>query len=153
MVWEFEDVPTDNLVLVVDPARGDGLEAVVSLAATICWEWCRQKGDQLVLAVASAAPVVVSGTTGREHALRLLQCLAALEGEADPEATPLLEKLTAEPLPAASVLVVSPRDPSPLQAAVSLRWHRPAAGLGIDRLADCDFYEMPVPPSGNAYAT
>src|SRR5205085_1363497 len=35
MVREFEDVPTDNLVLVVDPANGPGLEDAVSLAATI----------------------------------------------------------------------------------------------------------------------
>jgi uncharacterized protein (DUF58 family) len=153
MVREFEDVPTDNQIVIVDPVRAEGLETIISLAATIAWEWCRQKGDHFVLAVASAAPIVVSGTTGPEHALRVLQCLAALDGEADPDATPLLNRLATAALPLASVLVVSPRDPAPLQTKLSLRLHRPVAGLGIDRLADCDFYAIPVPPLGNAHAT
>src|SRR5204863_4021232 len=63
MVREFEDVPSDNLILVVDPSlpekRGRDtlhsgvpspffalLEDAISLAATICWAWCRQTGDR-----------------------------------------------------------------------------------------------------------
>jgi uncharacterized protein (DUF58 family) len=158
MVREFEDVPTDNLILVVDPflAKGDereasssSLEAMVSLAATICWEWCRQKGDHLVLGVAGAVPVVIEGTTSGDHALHLLQCLAGLVGESDPNAAGLVEQLAARPLPAASVLVVSPRDPARLQSAVSLRLHRPVAGLSVTQLHECDFYERPVYVSRN----
>src|SRR5262249_8291835 len=83
MVREFEDVPTDNLVLVVDPAAGPGLEEAISLAATICWEWCRQRGDHFVLALAGTSSVVLRGATGWAHALNMLGCLAGLEGEQD----------------------------------------------------------------------
>jgi uncharacterized protein (DUF58 family) len=164
MVREFEDVPTDNLILVLDPWRpataesplssqGRGelgtdshfspLEDAVSLAATICWEWCRQKGDRLVLAVAGSEPTIIDGSTSKEHAIQALECLAALTGDANPDQTPLLDTLAAIPLPPASILVVSSRNPGPLQAALALRLHRPAVGLGVDQLSDCDFYEKP----------
>src|SRR5262249_30790029 len=140
-----------------------GLEEAISLAATICWEWCRQRGDHFVLALAGTSSVVLRGTTGWAHALHLLGCLAGLEGEKDPDATVILERLSAEPLPPAFVLVVSSRDPAPLQAALSLRLHRPIVGLGIEGIGACDFYEKPAPsievpteiakPSGNDHGT
>src|SRR5439155_887264 len=37
------------------------LEDAVSLAATICWAWCRPGGDQFVLAVADKNPIVLHG--------------------------------------------------------------------------------------------
>src|SRR5262245_11639643 len=43
MVREFEEASGQNLILVVDPggptANAADLEALLSLAATICWEW------------------------------------------------------------------------------------------------------------------
>jgi uncharacterized protein (DUF58 family) len=152
MVREFEDMPTDNLILAVDSARSEGLEAIISFAATVAWEWCRQKGDHFVLAVASAAPIVIGGTTGIEHALRMLELLAGLQGEDNPDATSMLERLAAEPLPPAPVLVISPRDPTPLQTALTKRVHRPALGLGLEQISAGDFYEAPVPPGGNVHA-
>jgi uncharacterized protein (DUF58 family) len=155
MVREFEDVPTDNLILAVDPVEGENLELIVSFAATVIWEWCRQKGDHLVFAVAGASPIVLGGTTGHDHALRTLEILAGLQGEKDSDADKLLERLAAEPLPPASVLVVSPRDPTPLQTALSHRLHRPVLGLGIEQITQGGFYEAPdVPrPEGSAHAT
>jgi uncharacterized protein (DUF58 family) len=155
MVREFEDVPTDNLILVVDPSKDEGVEAIISFAATVAWDWCRQKGDHFVLAVAGAAPIVLGGTTGSDHALRMLEVLAGLQGEDNPDVMTLVERLAAEPLPPASVLVVSPRDPTPLQAALSHRLHRPALGLGVDQITCGDFYEAPVFPKleGSAHAT
>src|SRR5262245_2941374 len=57
MVREFEEAQEDNLILVLDPwlpevgqasragpsaaTAADLLEDAISLAATICWEWCR----------------------------------------------------------------------------------------------------------------
>jgi uncharacterized protein (DUF58 family) len=153
MVREFEDVPTDNLILVLDPATGDGLETAISFAATVAWEWCRQKGDHFVLAVASARPIVVSGTTGFEHAVRMLESLADLQGEPDLNVGAMMDRLVAERLPAASVLVVSPRDPTPLQGMLSQCLHRPALGMTIDQALSGDFYELPVPAGGNSHAT
>jgi uncharacterized protein (DUF58 family) len=148
MVREFEDLPTDNLILVLDPAlpeKGtDLLEDAISLAATICWEWCRQKGDRLMLAIAGASPCVIDGTTSTDHAVRALECLAALTGEEEPDATALVEQLAATSLPPASMLVISTGDPAPLQTALTLRLHRPAAGLSAARLEECDFYEKPL---------
>jgi uncharacterized protein (DUF58 family) len=155
MVREFEDVPTDNLILVVDPAKGEGLEAIISFGATVAWEWCRQKGDHFVLAVAGTAPIVLGGTTGSDHALRMLEVLAGLQGEDNSNATTLLERLAAEPLPPASVLVVSPCDPMALLTTLSHRLHRPALGLGVEQITRGDFYEAPVFPKleGSAHAT
>jgi uncharacterized protein (DUF58 family) len=152
MVREFEDVPTDNLILVVDPFQIDGLESIISFTATVAWEWCRQKGDHFVLAVASASPMVIGGTTGIEHSLRMLEALAGIQGEDNPDSAPMLERLAAEPLPPASIIAVSSRDPTPLQTAVSQRLHRPALGLGIEQISVGDFYEAPLPPGGNGYA-
>src|SRR5262249_6882667 len=100
MVREFEDAPTDALVVILDPwmppeservreseresaavealplshsATLSRLEEAVSLAATICWEWCRQSGDRFVLAIAADSPVVIDGETNRAHGLRLLE--------------------------------------------------------------------------------
>lgn len=148
MVREFEDLPTDNLILVLDPAlpaeNASLLEDAISLTATICWEWCRQKGDRLVLAIGGSSPTVIDGTTSSEHAVRALETLAALTGEKDLDPNPLVEQLAATALPPASMLVVSARDPAPLQAALSLRLHRPASGLCVERLDEFDFYEKPT---------
>src|SRR5579884_877742 len=73
MVREFEEPPSDNLILVLDPWVGAGdaragagaafgsllprTEDAISLAATICWEWCKEAGHHFVLVVAGHEPV------------------------------------------------------------------------------------------------
>lgn len=162
MVREFEDVPTDNLILVVDPwlpgneehshssagrsssvmDPGVLLEDAVSLAATICWEWCRQTGDRFVLAVAGVEPVVVDGTTGRDHARRMLECLAVEAGNPGKDRAAVLEKLAARPLPWAPVLFVTTRDDG-LGDVLGKAVSRPIARLDVSALAEIDFYEKP----------
>jgi uncharacterized protein (DUF58 family) len=150
MVREFEDVPTDDLVLVLDPAAPAGpagspeLEAAVSLAATVCWEWCRQRGDRLVLAVAGPTPAVLDGLTGPEHALRLLECLAVVRPEPPDAAAgpPLVEALAGRPLPDAPVLVLGAA-PGALGEALRPHVRRPVALLSAAGLADLGFYEGP----------
>jgi uncharacterized protein (DUF58 family) len=150
MVREFEDAPTDDLVLVVDPAAPAGpagspdLEAVVSLAATVCWEWCRQRGDRLVLAVAGLSPVILDGLSGPEHGLRLLECLALLRQE-PPGAAPargFVSALAGQSLPDAPVLVLGV---APVALGEALRPHlrRPVALVSAAGMADLDFYEGP----------
>jgi uncharacterized protein (DUF58 family) len=77
MVREFEDAPTDNLVLILDTSCPDDsvdrFEETVTLAATICWEWCRHAGGQLVLAIAGQSVEVVKGVSGNAHGRRLLE--------------------------------------------------------------------------------
>jgi uncharacterized protein (DUF58 family) len=177
MVREFEDVPTDDLILVVDPRRASplpapkdvspwrrllegfglarrapapepapcpDLEAVVSLAATVCAEWCRQRGDRLLLIVAGARPVVLDGLTGPEHGQRLLECLALLEPEAPGSAagSGLAQALAGRPLPDAPVLVLGVA-PGPVGEALRGRRQRPVAVLTAGALAHRDFYEGP----------
>jgi uncharacterized protein (DUF58 family) len=166
MVREFEKAASDNLVLVVEPwlpaplpcllLRKKGapaevelprpvqaLEDALSLAASICQEWCRQRGDQFALAVAGRAPIVLKGLTGPEHARQMLECLALVEGEPSIEPASLLDRLAVQQLPAGPVLLVSTR-PSPLGDALAAHLHRPVAALDADALDGQDFYERPV---------
>lgn len=139
MVREFEDTPTDNLVLVVDPslpktAEGTGRspaelrELALSLAATICDAWCRQSQDQFVFALAGPEPIVLAGTTGTPLALRMFEALA-LVGEVTPEQLgALVHRVASTTLPPGPVLVVSAA-PSTLNSALAGRLHRPVAAL------------------------
>jgi uncharacterized protein (DUF58 family) len=165
MVREFADVPVHDLVIVLDPGSGvrsqesgvrnrssltpdscpliPELEAAVSLAATVCWEWCRQRGDRCVLVVAGPEPVVVEGVTGPDHGRCMLECLATVQPGTGPvDAGGLAERLARLPLPGASVLVVSAA-PGPLADVLSRRLHRPVAQVDASALADTDFYEGP----------
>jgi uncharacterized protein (DUF58 family) len=150
MVREFEDVPSDDLILVLDPAVTDpgrpspALEAVVSLAATVCWERCRQKGDRLILVVVGARPVVLDGLTGPEHARRLLEALAVVEAEPPGTALDRGAKLSGLHLPAAPVLLLS-AGPSDLGGPVGRLLERPVAALTAKDLPRLDFYTGPSP--------
>jgi uncharacterized protein (DUF58 family) len=117
MVREFEDEPSDNLFLVVDPTLPsesdycgvplrEQFEEVISLAATICWEWCRRRGDRLLLAAATAEPSVLEGLTGPVQARRTLECLAVLECGTGPVSPALLQRLQERRLPPAVVVVL-----------------------------------------------
>jgi uncharacterized protein (DUF58 family) len=163
MVREFEDEPTDDLVLVVEPwlPAADAnawraqvsveddepprrslvrLEEALSLAATICWEWCRHKGDRFVLAVAGTVPLLVDGITSREHALLMLECLAIHPGSAAPAADHLADRLAALSLPSAPILVVSTH-PTSLGDTLAVRLHRPVATVDISARPGVDFFE------------
>jgi uncharacterized protein (DUF58 family) len=158
MVREFEEMPTDNLILILDPTAQVGrdgtdirpraawlktspvLEEAVSLAATVCWEWCRQTGDHLVLAVAGPAPVVLFGITGRPLALRLLECLAVVEEQAAADGPALLDRLAAVQLPPAAVLLVS-AGPSRLGAVLADGLRRPVVEVDVAEPHSQDFYE------------
>jgi uncharacterized protein (DUF58 family) len=114
MVREFEDEPSDNLLLVVDPtlpAESDywreQFEETVSLTASICWEWCRRHGDRLVLATATADPAVLDGLTGPAHARRVLVCLAVLECGTGPADPTVIARLQRHRLPPAITVLIA----------------------------------------------
>jgi uncharacterized protein (DUF58 family) len=151
MVREFEDLPSDDLILIVEPwlpsegrkeesdrARAR-LERAISFAATVCLEWCRKTGDRLVLAVAGPAqPIVLNGFTGREYAHLLLECLALVPGGAI-QADRLAERLSDRSLPRAAALCVSTRSRA-LGDMLSERLRRPVVSLYTDELEGMDFY-------------
>src|SRR5207237_602192 len=115
MVREYEDWPNDDLTVVLDARREAGagddplLEQAISLAATICWEWCRQTGDRLLLAVAGAEMTVQEGATGRELAQALLERLALEHGATDGDADRIIAQLQGRKLSPGPILVISPR--------------------------------------------
>jgi uncharacterized protein (DUF58 family) len=139
MIREFEEMATDNLILILDP-RSAVLETSIAMAATICWEWCRQTGDRLVLAVAGPEPVVLAGTTGRDLALRLLECLAVVEEQAPSDGQPLVEHLLAVELPPAPVLLLS-AGPSALESVLTEGLRRPVFWVDVADPQGQDFFE------------
>jgi uncharacterized protein (DUF58 family) len=161
MVREFEDVPGENLVLIFDPtspapAGGDagpdpagGFESALSLAATVCWEWCRRKGDQLILAAAGPQPRVVPGATGPEHARRVLECLAVQEPAPPADPRPLLDLLKAAALPHAAVVLVS-AGPTALAEPLARALRRPVTCLDPAAAVELDLYEPPATSSAPA---
>ncbi len=183
MVREFEEAPTDNLVLILEPWAPEServrewesgrvgqyksdsaaaerppraalslshsptlslLEQAVSLAATICWEWCRQRGDRLVLAIASHRPIILDGATSREHAVRLLERLALVRGVSTVDADGLLEELGGADLPVGPVLLVTTQSESMLAETVAARLHRRVTTLDAVSAEREDYYEPPA---------
>jgi len=97
MVREYEDVPPESLAIVVDalsPGLDEARERAISFAATLCLEWCRVRGDRLVLVVAGAEVAAVAGATGPELARELLDLLALLEPGDTSRAAELIDPLS-----------------------------------------------------------
>lgn len=152
MVREYEQTPTDDLILVVDafdpratsadgPHEPDaGLEEALSWAASVCWEWCRRKGDRLVLGLTGRQPTVIHGVTGRKVLANLLDALARAEGDPDPDADSLIAALRAVRLPDAPLLVLSPRAAASGDA-IGAALNRSVATVNVSRPDDYDFFE------------
>lgn len=154
MVREFEDLPNDNLILIVDPwtptravpGNNPDLERLLSVAATITWEWCRQKGDDFALAVHGESPVVLPGVTGRELALGALKELARVCGgpaTSWPHLQALLEQAS---LPEAAVLLLTVRADAPLEE-LSQCLRRPVACVNVGLGEEQAFYLDGGPPT------
>ncbi len=161
MVREFEETSNDNLLLVVDPwapaQSGESraptlgqatdadhsLEELVSLAASICWEWCRQKDDHLTLAIAGPRPVVVGGITSRDLAQRCLEQLAILRGSPESRCSDLCDLLRPARIPPGPVLVVGTRA-SDLVSPLSIHLQRPIAEVNAAKTDEFEFYERPA---------
>jgi uncharacterized protein (DUF58 family) len=154
MVREFEDEPSDNLLLVLDPTvpsesdycgvpLREQFEDVVSLTATICWEWCRRRGDRLVLALAAADPVVLDGVTGPVQARRTLERLAELELHPGPVNPAVIARLQARRLPPAIVVIVA-LGHSALIGPLGRALGRRVNALDASRTDRFDFYEPAI---------
>jgi uncharacterized protein (DUF58 family) len=151
MVREFDQGMHHDLVLFVEPyllpgdSNREALEAALSLAATVCWAWCREGGDRVTLGVAGDKPRVVSGSSGSEFALQLLRCLAEEPGARRPDTAALIERLRPLPLPPGPALVVSSRPGGgSVAGAVEAHLARPAAC--IDAMDPPTFYQPPAAP-------
>jgi uncharacterized protein (DUF58 family) len=148
MVREFEDEPSDNLILIFDPALPSGVtmtarfEEAVSLAATICWAWCRQKGERLILAVAAPEASVLDDVPGPSHARQVLQALALVEPGPAVDGPALAHRLAGfADVPAACIVLGA--GPSPLVAAISAALRREVVALHPGGPEVDEFYEAP----------
>ena len=168
MVREFEETPDDNLVIVLDawlpadltdrpigtasgasngpgasaPITGTGrrrLEDAISLAATICWNWCQESGNRIVLGVADKNPSVLTGESGQDLGRRLLRALAGVSGHPKADVVELAASMRLT-LPPGPILVLT-TSPGNLQATIEREFHRPVTCLHVTDLAHFDFFE------------
>lgn len=95
MVRDSDEKATTELVLVVEPRPGPGLEALLSLAATICREWFRHPANKLTLIIARDHIETLTGKTDPETARRYLDRLAVEQGGEAADLQGLLEAVTA----------------------------------------------------------
>ena len=168
MTREYEDAPGQNLIVVLDttdprllrsapvsdgpdgeaepqiPPVDPRLEALVSLAATLCWEWCGRRGDRLTLAVTGAEPPVLSGLAGPDHLRGVLETLAFAQPAAAADVAALADRLAARPTHGAALVVIA-AGPSRLADSLARRFRLTPVVLDNDELAGCDYYRPPAP--------
>lgn len=85
MVRDHEDYPGDDILIAVDPGvgPGDDLEELISLAATICVDLCKVRGNRLVFAIAGREPVVLEDRAEPSFGLVVLRELARCQAPVD----------------------------------------------------------------------
>jgi uncharacterized protein (DUF58 family) len=133
VVREFDQGSHHDLLLLVEPfspaAGSNDVEAVIALAATICWAWSRESGDRVVLAVVGADPVAAVGGDGLDAVVPLLETLAGIEASATADLAGLERRLRDVPLPGGAALLVSSRPDGSTAERLSLSLDRPVAFL------------------------
>ncbi|MFO0864390.1 MAG: DUF58 domain-containing protein [Gemmataceae bacterium] len=150
MVREFEDLPNDNLMLIVDPIVPQGetatpqLERMLALAATIVYEWCRQKGDRFILALGGPKPKLLQGTTSRAFLIDALRELALIHSGPQTDMTALGALLHDPSLPASACLIVA-SEASPIGDALAESTNLRPATLCIAAGDDRSFFEWTTP--------
>jgi uncharacterized protein (DUF58 family) len=153
LVREFEDDVSLELVLVVDPrlpikpnetdqAR---VEKVISMAATICKEWCRDMTARLTLVVVQPSMVVLTASTGPEFALRALETLSLAQGHSAPADQNWLAQLP-HGSRMSPVLVLSTGAAMTLADEVSVFLGRPAVCVDADAIVP--WYQPPMKDEG-----
>jgi uncharacterized protein (DUF58 family) len=118
MVKEFEEQHEHDVAILVDPwlprtkapaAARNALEEVVSFAATVCVEICRQQGRRLVLGWTGATPGVRQGPASVKLLHELLEQLAVLRPVSGGGFSELLDALPPAILREAILIIVSTR--------------------------------------------
>jgi uncharacterized protein (DUF58 family) len=146
MIREFEEYPNDDLVLLVDPSadaiyHGAPFERLCSLAASICWEWCRQKGDHLTLLIAGPTPVCLEGPTGPTLLASALRALARLQPAPRDDGAATLAVLRERPQPPTAHLLLSV-GPSELPGSLAELLQQPVAAIDVARGEETSFADL-----------
>jgi uncharacterized protein (DUF58 family) len=151
MVREFEEYPNDDLALIVDLARPAGadpkvFERMLSLAATIVWEWCRQKGDGLTVILAGPTPCRLSGTTGTALRADVMRALAAAQPMEQADGDAVVAALQHTPMTATAHLLLSV-GPSALADPLAAALRQALAVVDVAAGDEREFFEMEAPGS------
>jgi uncharacterized protein (DUF58 family) len=146
MVREFEDPPDDDLTLIVEARAADAgssalLERLISLAATVAWEWCRQRGDRFMLGLAGADTGVIAGITGPALAQQMLEVLALERGAAQPDVGALMRLLQKQHVPGGAVLCLM-MPGSGLTAQVRRELPRTVVGLTVGSDEEAGLFQL-----------
>jgi uncharacterized protein (DUF58 family) len=146
VVREFDQGSHHDLLLLVEPFSvlpgSKDVEAVVQLAATICWAWSREAGDRVLLAVVGPDPVAVTADDGPDAVIPLLEALAGLQGSPTADLDGLERRLRDESLPAGAALLVSSRPDASTAERLSLSLERPVAF--VSATGPPSFYQPPA---------
>lgn len=148
MVREFEEYPNDDLVLIVDLSAGPAgasagkpakFEEMLSLAASIVWEWCRQKGDWFTMIVAGDKATRIAGPTGQGLLSEAMRALAAAKPVPIAAAVLAEEALRQGPASMAAQLILSV-GAGTLVGTIDCGG-RPAVHIDVDRDDHRDFFD------------
>lgn len=116
------------------------LEFALSLAATVCWEWCRQPGAKVGLGIADAGGSFATVETGQRQVFPLLESLARIQGGPTPNHAELIKELGMASIPAGPALLITTRssvDDGPLAE----RLRRPIFTLDVTQDSVADVFQ------------
>jgi uncharacterized protein (DUF58 family) len=142
MVREFEDSSPPNLMLVVEPWLSPApanhekqqLEWAISLAATICKEWCRESESRLGLLISRPDAIFLPVSVGADQGHRALKLLAIEMGTPSIPVGDWLGKVPR--MSTAQWLVITSKPNSTLAAELAAALGRPVATLqAMERVA------------------
>ncbi|MCE9531223.1 MAG: DUF58 domain-containing protein [Planctomycetes bacterium] len=151
LVREFEESSPPGLILVVEPWLPESptahdkirLEKLIGLAATLCWESCREPSARLSLIVSRAEGPILPPGTGHLQAHHALEILAVEEGQSTVPAADWFARVCRMSA-TAPVLVLTSNPASTLaDEAEALLGRSVARALADDVLP---WYEGPVQP-------
>jgi uncharacterized protein (DUF58 family) len=141
MVKEFEQQNEQDLAILVDPwlprskatyEQREAVEQVISFAATVCLETCRQQGRRLLLGWTGPTPGARHGPASVKLLHELLEHLAVLRAASEGGLADLLDVLPPPMLREAILIVVSTR---PLNLIEESERSRRLAGTGARSVA------------------
>ena len=148
MIREFEESAGQNLLVILDPWSENPdfpdaqLEEAISLAATICFAWCRERHDQFGLGIANSEPQLVIGYASTDTALRSLGALARVSGQHRVDPAPLLQMLSHARAQDALPLLIGQRANGAMAETIFLQLRRPVVML--QPATASDFYTGPA---------
>ena len=142
MVREFENQPSPDLILVVEPGTMiERHDALMSLAASVCRDWCREANLRFTMIIARPSPIVLMGRTRAEAAIGWMEPLAREQGGVSISGAEVMEHFPGA-WQSTPVLVLTAHPQSTLVAQLEQRTGRPVPSVRVDELPE--WYSPPV---------